>query len=299
MELIDIPTEQTTAATDLLLAAVAGAGIVLLRRPGGDPWKARLWVTAFAGFAIASLLGALAHGLKLAPATTDLLWRLLNLTLGLTVALFVVAAVYDHWGQQVAQRTLPLLLAVGLGFFLTTQLRPGSFRVFVLYEAVALLIALLLYVRLALVRRMPGAGAMICGILLSLLAAAVQTRGTVAFTLIWPFDHNGAFHLIQMLGLVALLWGIRSSIAGAAGSVASAIQSGQHGGRVLLGGGASRSVAWRCLASGALYHLHSGISDIRNRRLNYTSSANAGQPQADLGCCACGFALVVLLSQTE
>ena len=222
MELIDIPTEQTTAVTDLVLATVAAAGIVLLRRPGGDPWKARLWVTAFAGFAIASLLGAIAHGLKLKPATTDLLWRLLNLTLGLTVALFLVAAVYDHWGQQVARRVLPLLLAVGLGFFLTTQLRPGSFRVFVLYEALALLLALLLYVRLALVRRMPGAGAMIGGILLSLLAAAVQTRGTVAFTLIWPFDHNGVFHLIQLLGLVALLWGLRSSLAGAAGPGASA-----------------------------------------------------------------------------
>ena len=222
MDLIDIPTEQTTAATDLLLTAVAVAGIWLLRRPCTDPWKARLWATAFACFALASLLGAMAHGLKLAPATTDLLWRLLTLTLGLTVALFLVAAVYDHWGRQVARRTLPLLLAVGLGFFLTTQLRPGSFRVFVLYEAVALLIALLLYVRLALVCRMPGAGALIGGILLSLLAAAVQTRGTVAVTLIWPFDHNGVFHLIQIVGLVALLWGIRSSMAGAAGPGASA-----------------------------------------------------------------------------
>jgi hypothetical protein len=225
MEVIDNPTEQTTAATDLLLAAVASAGIVLLRRPCTDPWKARLWATAFAGFALASVLGAMAHGLKLAPATTDLLWRLLNLTLGLTVALFVVAAVYDHWGRQVARRALPLLVAVGLGFFLTTQLRPGSFRVFVLYEAVALLIALLLYVRLALVCCMRGGGAMIGGILPSLLAA-VQTRGPVAFTLIWPFDHNGAFHLIQLIGLVALLWGIRSSIAGAESSVASATQSG-------------------------------------------------------------------------
>ncbi len=63
---------------------------------------------------------------------------------------------------------------------------------------------------------------MIGGILLSLLAAAVQTRGTVAFTLIWPFDHNGVFHLIQLLGLVALLWGICSSMAGAAGAGASA-----------------------------------------------------------------------------
>ena len=167
------------------------------------------------------MLGAITHGLKLEPATTDLLWRLLNLTLGLTVALFVVAAVYDHWGRQVARRALPLLLAVGLGFFLTTQLRPGSFRVFVLYEAVALLIALLLYVRLALVCRMQGGGAMIGGILPSLLAA-VQTRGTGAFTLIWPFDHNGVFHLIQLLGLVALLWGICFSMAGAGGAGASA-----------------------------------------------------------------------------
>ena len=44
----------------------------------------------------------------------------------------------------------------------------------------------------------------------NILAAAVQAEGALGFTLIWTFDHNGVFHLVQMVGLGLLVWGLKS-----------------------------------------------------------------------------------------
>ena len=63
MEFIDIPTEQTTATTDLLLALVALASIIYLARIGGqDPWKVRIWSWAFGLLVFASGMVAVVCG---------------------------------------------------------------------------------------------------------------------------------------------------------------------------------------------------------------------------------------------
>jgi hypothetical protein len=46
------------------------------------------------------------------------------------------------------------------------------------------------------------------GLLISIAAAVIQGTGTVSFTLIWPFDHNGVFHLVQLPGLAAIAYGL-------------------------------------------------------------------------------------------
>jgi uncharacterized protein DUF6962 len=42
----------------------------------------------------------------------------------------------------------------------------------------------------------------------SLAAGAVQAAESLAVHLIWPFDHNGLFHLVQLLGVLLLLRGL-------------------------------------------------------------------------------------------
>jgi hypothetical protein len=214
MEFIDLPTERTTAATDVLLAAVAlGCATALLPLRPANPFKVHVWVSAFALLALAALLGAVVHGFKLDEGTRKLLWQPLHLSLGLTVALFVVAAVGDRWGQVAAGRSLPILLAVGVGFFGATRLFAGGFGVFIAYEAVAMLFALGVYVWLAAAGPMPGAGWMVAGVLLSIVAAAVQASNAVKVTAVWEFDHNGVFHLVQVVALVALFLGVRAALA--------------------------------------------------------------------------------------
>ena len=92
MEFIEIPTEQTTAVTDAILAvlAVAAAAIYLQRISQKNRWKATLWIFVFGLLALASALGAIAHGFKMPTAFQTYLWYPLYLSLGLLVALFSI-----------------------------------------------------------------------------------------------------------------------------------------------------------------------------------------------------------------
>lgn len=213
MEFIDSPTEQTTAITDLMLAVFSfGCALSVRRRRTADPWKASLWAWAFGLLSLASALGAAAHGLDLSPPAHRLLWQPLTMALGLVIALFVAGAVYDLWGIRVARRLLPVLIAVGLGFFALTQITAGRFFVFVIYEAVAMLLALIIYIRIARDRGRPGAKLMAAGVLITVIAAAFQANPNLELTVIWTFDHNGVFHLIQIAGLAALVAGLRAAL---------------------------------------------------------------------------------------
>lgn len=208
-----IVTELTTAATDAVLAVLALVCIRwLAARRSADPEKVTLWVLVLALLAVASALGAVAHGFDLSPNTLWLLWQPLFLSLGLVVALFVVAAVYDGFGAAAARRLLIPALVVGGAFYLLTLLFPGTFMVFVLYEAVAMLVALALYVRLAIRDGAKWAWLMVLGIGLNIVAAAIQASGTVRLDLGVPFDHNGVFHLVQMVAIVVLVLGVGASL---------------------------------------------------------------------------------------
>jgi hypothetical protein len=209
MSFSEIPTEQTTAATDAVLAVLAIVCIVVLRRyRRADPPKVRLWTWVLGLLAVAAALGAVAHGIAMTEATRDALWRPLFLLLGLVVALFAAAAIHDWKGRHIARRMLPLLVSLGVMFFLVTQLTSGSFLVFVLYEAAAMLFALAVYVRLAAGQKLAGAGVVAVGIVLNIVAAGIQATESVRFTLGVPFDHNGVFHLVQMVAVIVLTAGL-------------------------------------------------------------------------------------------
>ncbi|NIM52964.1 MAG: hypothetical protein GTO22_27630 [Gemmatimonadales bacterium] len=213
MRLNPVPTELTTAATDVLLGVVAVAGVIYLYRlRDSDRWKVQVWAAVLGLLAVASLLGAVAHGLELEPGVRDLLWQPLFVLLGLVVALFVVAAVYDWRGRLAASRMLPAMVIVALGFYAVTRVISGTFLVFIAYEAAAMVLALSVYTLLAARRRLRGAGVIAMAIALNILAAAIQATGTVSVTIIWPFDHNGVFHLVQMAALVVLVAGLQASL---------------------------------------------------------------------------------------
>jgi hypothetical protein len=43
---------------------------------------------------------------------------------------------------------------------------------------------------------------------------ALQAFRLGAFVCIWRFDHNGAFHLLQLFALLPILFGLRVSMRG-------------------------------------------------------------------------------------
>lgn len=214
MALNPVLTELTTAATDGLIALVSLVCMAaLLRHRTEHRWRVTVWSWVFALLAFASVLGALAHGLDLAPPTRAWLWRPLYLSLGLVVALFVVGAVSDFLGEKTARKMLIPMLGLALAFFVVTQVGTGAFFVFVAYEGLAMLAALGMYLSLALRRTLAGAGTIAAGILLNIAAAAIQSVDSIAITILVPFDHNGVFHLVQVAALVTLTAGLLRSMA--------------------------------------------------------------------------------------
>jgi glucose uptake protein GlcU len=212
MAITDIATEQTTAVTDLILAALASvvSGSIYKTGNSRDKKKARLWAWAFGLLVIASLFGAAAHGFKMTERMNFILWQPVNLALGLTISLFAAGVVYD---LKKPVLTLPLLIVFltgGLIFYVITVLIPGTFIIFIFYEAIAMVFALISYLILSFRKKRRDYGFMAIGIMLSIIAAGIQATDSIRFTFIWEFDHNGVFHLIQMPGLVFLLAGLRS-----------------------------------------------------------------------------------------
>jgi len=208
MQLQKSQTELTTAATDAVLAIVCMviAWWLLDARPS---WTRTVWIWLFTLTALASVLGAAAHGLALTDRARNALWQPLYLSLGLTIALLVMAGVSDWKGEALARTWLPWALAVGVGFYALTNVLSGAFIVFVAYEAIAMVLVLGIYVTLWTVRGLPGAPLIVAGIGLSIVAAVVQAT-TMTARVVVTFDHNGLFHLIQLVGMVVLAAGVRA-----------------------------------------------------------------------------------------
>ena len=208
----DSETELTTAATDAVLGVVCLVlAMQLAALPVTAAWKRTIWVGVLGLMACASIIGAIVHGLVLSDSVRTVLWKLLYLTLGLAVALVVVGGVCDWRGEDAARGVLPWALAAGVLFVLVSQWLGGAFIVFIAYEAVATLMALAMYASLTASGSLPGAGLVAAGIAASLIAAAIQAT-SLSIRVVVPFDHNGLFHVIQMVGIVIMAMGIREGL---------------------------------------------------------------------------------------
>jgi hypothetical protein len=216
MELVGPATERTTAATDALLALAAIVAIIVIRHRARLSFGRAVWQAAFAALVVASALGALTHGLVMPGATRELLWQPLYLSLGVTMALFVVGAVRDWRGDGAGRRALPPMLILAVLFYAVTRLTGGDFLAFVVYEAGALLFSSFVYLRLASGERRPGAAAMAAALAVSLSAGALQAADLGSVRLLWEFDHNGVFHLVQLFGLALMVAGLRRLLPSAA-----------------------------------------------------------------------------------
>lgn len=213
MTLNSIPIEQTTAVTDALLALLALAAIgYVWRFRSRDAWKVGIWMGVMFTLAIAAALGSVAHGFVLAENVNGTLWSGIYLALGVCVACFVAAAAYDLRGRKLAKKALAITLAVALLVFAATKLANDSFVPFIVFEGIAMMTALGIYGYLAFFNSSPGTKAMALGVALTLLAALFQGLEWGSFQLIWQFNHNGTYHLIQMVGLGFIVWGLRSGL---------------------------------------------------------------------------------------
>lgn len=209
---VESPTEQTTAITDLFLSLQAiGAIWILNRSQAKRPGWTDLWTWFFSLLSLSSLLGALSHGLKMTATVNTALWIVIYLALGIMMALFLIAAVTMHWSPELGIRCLPYGMLIAFTFFVVTQVWSDSFLLFVIYEAISMLLALILYLSCFWLRREKGSGLLAAGILVGIAAAIIDTQSTLRFTFIWEFNNHGIFHLVQMISLLLLTIGVCST----------------------------------------------------------------------------------------
>ena len=128
--------------------------------------------------------------------------------------MFGAAAIYDLWGWRVTQVVLPILVMGGLCFFGITAFWTASFLAFIVYQLLVMLFALGAYLWLLVFEALPGARWMVAGILVTISASALQAWSSVRLVIIWEFDHNGVYHLVQAVGLVLLVIGLWLGLAG-------------------------------------------------------------------------------------
>lgn len=213
LEFVSSTTELTTSATDAALALECVLIVTWLwRAPAkGRRWRALLWCWIFGLLAFSSLLGAIAHGIVMPGAVVDLLWKPLYWGLGIVVALFVVGAIHDFRSEGAARRLVPWAIVVGTGFFAAAELVGGAFIAFDVYEAVSLVCALILYLSVAISGRLRGAWLIAAGIVLNLAAAGVQASNVSASILV-PLDHNGLFHIVEIIAALTLGLGVRMGL---------------------------------------------------------------------------------------
>jgi hypothetical protein len=208
MILNQIPTEQTTAVTDLLISVLAVAAVTVLRKRGPTALRGILWRAVFQLLALAALFGGIVHGLVLGETSHTVLWWATYLALSLLIAAFFVATARDLWGDPHARQLVIPAIAVALGFFSYFVIRPDSFLPFILYESVVMLFALASFLWLTWQGNLPGSAWIAASIAVNIIAAVIQATGSVSFTVVWSFDHNGAFHLVQMLSMALLVRGL-------------------------------------------------------------------------------------------
>ncbi len=168
-----------------------------------------MWVLAL--FGLASMLGAAAHGLEWPEPVRAALWVPLYLLLGLSVTLFVVGGIYDWRGEAAARRAFPWAVATGVGVYPLVELFGGAFLIFVAFETTGMLLALGMYGVLAATHRLAGASWVTAGIALTIIAGAVQASH-LSVHLFVPFDHNGLFHLVQLVATTMLIAGVRRDL---------------------------------------------------------------------------------------
>jgi hypothetical protein len=224
MQWIDVEAELTTAITNLVLAAGAIYAIVRVLKSKSTqsvPRRTTIWAMAFSFLSLAALLGFYAHGFVLSQETEFLIWQPLYLCLGLAMSFFALGVIIDLVEQPPSGPLIGAFIAIGVGFYAMTLYLPRGFVVFIAYEGAILLFALVSYVILHFRRSARYAVAMLAGIGVTIIAAAIQASGAVSFRLIWEFDHNGIFHLVQVVGVLLLARGIADRAAVGAGVAAA------------------------------------------------------------------------------
>ncbi len=198
--------EPTTTITDFILGLEALVlAALLLISPQTFPSQP-YWIASLLCLGVAAVLGGLYHGFDRFSSYTGVYF-----CISVLMAALCLAVITDGFGEEIARGFRWPVAGLALAFFLVARTYPTRILAFAALLAVFLVLALVLYLHLMVTRALPGAGFLAAGIATLLIGAAMML-GNVGFTLIWTFDRNAVYHLVQMVGSLFFYFGLISRV---------------------------------------------------------------------------------------
>jgi hypothetical protein len=198
--------EPTTTITDFILGleALVLAALLLINPQtfSSQPY----WIASLLCLGVAAVLGGLYHGFDRFSSYTGVYF-----CISVLMATLCLAVITDGFGEQIARGFRWPVAGLALAFFLVARTYPTRILAFAALLTVLLVLGLVLYLHLMVTRALPGAGFLAAGIA-TLLVGAAMMLGNVGFTLIWTFDRNAVYHLVQMGGCLFFYLGLSSRL---------------------------------------------------------------------------------------
>lgn len=195
--------EPITAITDFMITAEIALLIGLLSRDAGWFHNQKYWITALILLGVAALLGGVAHGFNLFEMFVGI-----YLCLAGIIGAICLAALSDGYGDATAQRWRNWIIGGAVIFYGMTLLYPHLLFVYTIIGGFILAPILLVYIRLWQQHPGRGDGYLLAGIMIT-LAGFAGNAFRVHLTMIWQFNHNDVYHLVQMVAIAYFYLGIR------------------------------------------------------------------------------------------
>lgn len=207
MDFVQIPTEQTTSVTNIILAIVL---IIIFFALKGDENKKRnlMWRGYMFCFFIGAVLGAIGHGVIMDKWILDILWNVLYASMGFGLGFLMIAALNDLKGKAVSRFVAGLCMVPAILFYLVTVLISGHFIVFVGYVVLTTSFALIVYTIIFARTKNLAILILIIGISFNFLTGATQALFPGELNFIWVFDGNGLSHITYTIGMALTYLGI-------------------------------------------------------------------------------------------
>jgi hypothetical protein len=194
--------EPITAITDFILGLEVFVLALILIMGGASYPSFPYWIATLILLGIAAVLGGFAHGLAYRP-----LFILIYASLAALMVTLIIAALIDGFGPELASRLRWPVIGLALLFMLVAWRFPTHIQVYAIFEGIIMVGVCAAYIWLAFTHAVPGAGYIAAGIGTTLFAAVLFLLN-VEFTLIWTFNRNDVYHLIQMAAVVLFYWGL-------------------------------------------------------------------------------------------
>ena len=206
IQFVESATERTTAATDLILAVEFLLFAIFFIKFASSNKRATTWSIPFLLLAGAFLIGAVAHGVQMPEKTKMQLWLLLAVCSAFGLALIVSASV-GEWAPAWYKKSV-IGMSLAAIIFIGVTVKFSSFTVYVVFILITM--ALVSWLNAICFEKSGNKNHLliIFGAVITATGSLVQLIKSIHFIIIWEFDYNGAFHLIQMLAGIFLGLGI-------------------------------------------------------------------------------------------